>query len=111
MTRPGQLDERNTIYRRDTTTDAVNEEIESGTAVGLRWMRWVQGGTSEGGQALKIEGRQDGAFECRRDDLTKTITDQYRIDRSNGEQFRVAGPPTYDARRGMYMTLPVRRVT
>ena len=42
MTRPGQLDERNTIYRRDTTTDAVNEEIESWTAVGLRWMRWVR---------------------------------------------------------------------
>lgn len=110
MTRPGQLDERNTIYRRDTTANDYNEEIESWTAVGRRWMRWVQGGTSEGVQAEKVEARQDGVFEMRRDDLTKTVTDQHRIDRDNGEQFMVAGPPQYASLRDLYVMVPVRRV-
>lgn len=107
----GKIDERVTIQEPSTTTNAANEVVEGFALAGTRWAGFTPIRGSERIQALAAEAALDAKIIMRKDALTEAVSESYRIDRSNGDQYQVVGPPTYPRERGAVIEFMVRRVS
>lgn len=107
----GKLDERVTIQQPSTTTGSHNEVVEGYTSAGVRWAQFSPIRGSERVQALAVEANLDAKITMRKDTTTETVTESYRIDRSNGDQYQVVGPATYPRERSGLIEFMVRRAT
>lgn len=107
----GRLDERVTIQQPSTTTGDHNEVVEGYASAGKRWAQFSPIRGAERIQALAAEAALDAKFIMRKDALTEAVTESYRIDRSNGDQYQVVGPATYPRERGSMIEFMARRVS